>query len=75
MAVVEFDGVEKRFGTVTAVEDLSLTVEEGEIYGFLGPNGAGKTTTFNLLLDFVEPSRGSVSVFGRDASTESTYVR
>ena len=75
MAVVEFDGVEKRFGTVAAVEDLSLAVEEGEIYGFLGPNGAGKTTTFNLLLDFVEPSRGSVSVFGRDASTESTYVR
>jgi ABC-2 type transport system ATP-binding protein len=75
MAVVELENVTKRFEDVTAVEDLSLAVEEGEIYGFLGSNGAGKTTTINLLLDFVRPSHGRVSVFGRDVTAESTSVR
>lgn len=75
MAIVEIENVTKRFAGVTAVEDLSLVVEAGEIYGFLGPNGAGKTTTINLLLDFVRPSRGNVSVFGRDVTAESTSVR
>ncbi|WP_152039447.1 ABC transporter ATP-binding protein [Salinigranum salinum] len=75
MAAIELDGVTKRFGDVTAVRDLSLRVEEGEVYGFLGPNGAGKSTTINMLLDFVRPSAGSVRVLGMDAQADSVAVR
>jgi len=75
MVAIELDGVTKRFDDVTAVSDLSLTVEEGEVFGFLGPNGAGKSTTINLLLDFVRPTAGRVSVLGHDAREESVAVR
>jgi ABC-2 type transport system ATP-binding protein len=75
MAAIELDGVTKRFEDVTAVSDLSLTVEEGEIFGFLGPNGAGKSTTINVLLDFVRPTAGEVTVLGHDAREESVAVR
>ncbi|QIB76293.1 ABC transporter ATP-binding protein [Halogeometricum borinquense] len=60
---------------VTAVRDLSLTVEEGEVFGFLGPNGAGKSTTINMLLDFVRPTEGTISVLGFDANDQSVDVR
>jgi ABC-2 type transport system ATP-binding protein len=75
MAAIELRGVTKRFGDVTAVDDLDLAVPEGEVFGFLGPNGAGKSTTINLLLDFVRPTAGSVRVLGRDAQAESVAVR
>ena len=75
MAAIELSGVRKEFADVTAVRDLDLTVEEGEVYGFLGPNGAGKSTTINILLDFVRPSAGEVRVLGRDAHRESLAVR
>ena len=75
MAAIEIDGVTKRFGDVTAVRDLSLEVEEGEVFGFLGPNGAGKSTTINVLLDFVRPTEGEVRVLGHDAHEESVAVR
>ena len=54
----------KRFGKLTAVESLDLTVETGEVYGLLGPNGAGKTTTIRCLLGFLNPTAGDVSVLG-----------
>ncbi|MFB6154664.1 MAG: ATP-binding cassette domain-containing protein [Haloferacaceae archaeon] len=75
MAAIELDGVTKRYGDVTAVRDLSLSVPEGAVFGFLGPNGAGKSTTINVLLDFVRPSEGSVSVLGHDAQADSLAVR
>ncbi|MFB6250549.1 MAG: ABC transporter ATP-binding protein [Halobellus sp.] len=75
MAAIELDGVTKRFEDVTAVSDLSLTVEDGEVFGFLGPNGAGKSTTINLLLDFVRPTTGTVTVLGHDSRAESVPVR
>jgi ABC-2 type transport system ATP-binding protein len=75
MAAIELDGVTKRFGDLTAVNDLSLEVQEGEVYGFLGPNGAGKSTTINLVLDFIRPTEGSVRVLGRDAQEESVAIR
>ncbi|UPM43206.1 ABC transporter ATP-binding protein [Halocatena salina] len=75
MAAIELQGVTKRFGEVTALNDLDLTVENGEIYGFLGPNGAGKSTTINVLLDFVRPTAGSARVLGYDAREESTQIR
>jgi ABC-2 type transport system ATP-binding protein len=75
MAAIELDGVTKRYDDVTAVADLSLAVEEGEVFGFLGPNGAGKSTTINVLLDFVRPTAGTVRVLGHDAHEESVAVR
>ena len=73
--VVEIDGLTKRYGDVTAVRDLTLSVEAGEVYGFLGPNGAGKSTTINVMLDFARPTAGDVRVFGRDAAAESVAIR
>ncbi len=55
----------KRFGDVTAVDDLSLDVEEGEVYGLLGPNGAGKTTTIHMLVGLLHPDRGNVTLAGQ----------
>jgi ABC-2 type transport system ATP-binding protein len=75
MNAIELRNVTKRFGEVTAVRDLDLGVPEGEVFGFLGPNGAGKSTTINLLLDFVRPTAGTVSVLGHDARVESVAVR
>ncbi|CCH87107.1 Nod factor export ATP-binding protein I (fragment) [Modestobacter italicus] len=54
--VVVLDGLTKRYGSRTVVDDLSLTVRRGEVYGFLGPNGAGKTTTLRALLGLIRPT-------------------
>lgn len=62
--VIRTDGLTKRFGAVTAVEDLDLTVRRGEIYAFLGRNGAGKTTTIRLMLALIGPTAGSVEILG-----------
>lgn len=75
MPAIEIDGLSKHFGEVVAVNDLNLTVEEGEIFGFLGPNGAGKSTTIDIILDFIRPTAGSVKVLGYDAQDESLDVR
>ena len=58
-----------------AVEDLSLEVAAGQVYGFLGPNGAGKTTTIRMLLDLIRPDRGDVFLFGRHVRRERTVLR
>ena len=65
---IHIDGVTKRFGRILAVDDLSLTVAPGEVFGFLGPNGAGKSTTIRILLGLIHPSRGTAYVFGDNAS-------
>src|SRR3954468_7657280 len=62
-------GVTKRFGAVTAVDGLDLTIEPGEIVAFLGPNGAGKTTTIDMVLGLSQPDVGSVEVYGRAPRT------
>ena len=64
-AALETRGLGKRYGRLTALQDLSLRVEEEEVFGFLGPNGAGKTTTIRLLLGLLRPSAGSAEVMGR----------
>jgi ABC-2 type transport system ATP-binding protein len=64
-AALELDHVTKRFADHTAVNDLSLTVPTGVIYGLLGPNGAGKTTTIRMMLDIIQPDMGRVQLFGR----------
>ncbi len=63
-AAIETSGLGKRYGEVTAVADLSLSVARGEIYAFLGLNGAGKTTTIRLLLGMVKPTSGAATVLG-----------
>ncbi len=63
-SVIEFRNITKRFGDVTAVDDLSFTVEPGRVTGFLGPNGAGKTTTLRMLLGLVGPSSGTATLGG-----------
>jgi ABC-2 type transport system ATP-binding protein len=64
-APVETRRLTKRYGTLTAVDELDLTVRAGEVYGFLGPNGAGKTTTLRMLLGLISPTAGEVRLFGR----------
>jgi len=75
MAAIELRGVTKRFGDVTALNDLDLTVEDGTIYGFLGRNGAGKSTAINCILDFIRPTSGSVEVLGMDPQEDSEAIR
>ncbi len=65
VATVEIDGVNKSFGAVTAVENLSLSVPSGSIYGFIGPNGSGKTTTLRMIMNILRPDRGQIRVLGR----------
>jgi ABC-2 type transport system ATP-binding protein len=62
---VKLDQVTKRFGEFTAVQDLSLTVRAGRVFGLLGPNGAGKTTTIRMIVNITVPDSGSISLFGR----------
>jgi ABC-2 type transport system ATP-binding protein len=66
---VRLQGLTKRFGAVTAVDDLDLTVQPGEIVAFLGPNGAGKTSTIDMVLGLSRPDAGTVEVFGRAPRT------
>jgi ABC-2 type transport system ATP-binding protein len=73
--VIETRNLTKSYGKFTAVNDLNLQIEEGEIYGFLGPNGAGKTTTILMLMGFCEPSSGVVRVIGYDPAREPIKVK
>ncbi len=65
-AAIDIQNLVKRFGSFTAVSDISLTIQPGSFFGFLGPNGAGKTTTINVLTGLCTPTSGTVSVLGND---------
>jgi ABC-2 type transport system ATP-binding protein len=73
--LIQTKGLTHDFGTVRAVDNLSLEVPSGTIFGFLGPNGAGKTTTIHLLLGLLEPTRGTARVMGFDTATQSNEIR
>ena len=73
--VIQTHNLTHRYGKLTAIQDVNLSVYEGEIFGFLGPNGAGKTTTIRTLLDFIRPSEGSASIFGLDSVRDSVAIR
>ncbi len=76
MSAIRVEGLTKRFGdSVLAVDDLQLTVERGEVFGFLGPNGAGKSTTINVILGFLSPTSGRVEVLDRDVTSDSRAIR
>jgi ABC-2 type transport system ATP-binding protein len=62
---VELRGLTKRYGDLTAVRELSMTIDSGEIVAFLGPNGAGKTTTIDMMLGLTKPNAGRVAIYGR----------
>ncbi len=66
VVVLKTEGLTKHFGRIRAVDEVSLDVQEGDIYGFLGLNGAGKSTTLRLILRLMRPTRGRIFVFGRD---------
>jgi len=69
-APIEARGLVKRYGAVTAVDHVDLTVEAGDVYGYLGPNGAGKTTSLRMLLGLIRPDEGTAKLFGRDPLLE-----
>ena len=71
---IEVSSVTRRFGTLTAVDDLSFEVGKGEIFGLLGPNGAGKTTTINLILGLLKPDAGDIHVLGYDVASQTRQV-
>src|SRR5213596_3378121 len=73
--MIEIRNLTKRYGDFTAVDDLSLTVASGEIFGFLGPNGAGKTTTIRILAGLSLPTSGEVLINGIDISSDGLRAK
>jgi ABC-2 type transport system ATP-binding protein len=74
-AIVNVENLSKSFGTLKAVDGVSFSIKEGEIFGFLGPNGAGKSTTINILTTLLKPSGGSAEIDGLDIHKHATEVR
>ncbi|HPT74976.1 MAG TPA: ATP-binding cassette domain-containing protein, partial [Methanomassiliicoccaceae archaeon] len=60
--MIETRGLTRKFGTITAVDDLNLKIRDGEVFGFIGPNGAGKTTTIRMLCCLIAPTSGSAHI-------------
>jgi len=75
MHAIEVSHLSKQFGTLTALDDISFSVAEGETFGFLGPNGAGKTTTIRILTGISTPSAGTATIFGKDIIRETIATR
>jgi len=71
MDAIQLRNVTKTFGGAAAVDDVSLSVPEGAVYGFIGPNGSGKTTTMRMIVNIIYPDRGAISVFGDPPSVRS----
>lgn len=72
--IVSVTGLSKQFANLTAVQDLSFSVQEGDVYGFLGQNGAGKSTTIRMLLSLIKPSAGQIRIFGKDLETHRNEI-
>ena len=75
MPIIRVEKLTRRFGDITAVDNVSFDVEEGSIFGFLGPNGAGKTTTINILCTLISATSGRASISGYDCARQSSEVR
>jgi ABC-2 type transport system ATP-binding protein len=73
--IIVLNGLTRKYGSFTAVDDLTLTINEGEIFGLLGPNGAGKSTTILMMLGMTEPTSGSVEVCGINSTTSPVEVK
>lgn len=74
-AIVEMNGLTKSYKGVKAVNNVSLSIEDGEIFGFIGPNGAGKSTTIKMLLNFIYPTTGEAKIFGKDCVKDSLEIK
>ena len=68
MSCIDVSHLSKKYGSITAVDELKFSVTTGEVFGFLGPNGAGKSTTIKLLTTLIPPSSGSLNILGEDAN-------
>ena len=75
MSAIETEALTKFYGRRRGIENLTMSVREGEVFGFLGPNGAGKTTTIRTLLDLLHPSAGRARIFGLDSRRDSVAIR
>ncbi|MGE4509143.1 MAG: ATP-binding cassette domain-containing protein [Eubacteriaceae bacterium] len=75
MNVIDINGLTKYYGKHKGIEDVSFSVEEGEIFGFIGPNGAGKSTTIRTLLALIYPTKGSATIFGKDCIKYGHEIR
>ncbi|HEY7960417.1 MAG TPA: ABC transporter ATP-binding protein [Solirubrobacteraceae bacterium] len=75
MPAIETERLTKLYGRQRGVEEITIAVEQGEVFGFLGPNGAGKTTTIRTLLDLLHPTSGSARIFGLDSRRDSVTIR
>lgn len=75
MAIIDATGLTKTYGKLTAVDHITIKVDDGEIFGFLGPNGAGKTTTINMLTTLTKPTGGTAKVAGFDIVKQAAKVR
>ena len=73
--IIRIKNITKRFGRFEAVKDLSIQIEEGEIYGLLGSNGAGKSTTINILLGFLKPDKGEAFIDGINVTANVDSAR
>jgi len=73
--MIKVENLSKKFGEVSAVDDISFEVDKGEIFAFLGPNGAGKTTTIKMLTTLLKPTNGKIEIDGLDPTTRSHEVR
>jgi len=74
MAVIETERLTKRYGGARGIEDVTISIEQAEVFGFLGPNGAGKTTAIRTLLDFLHPTSGRARIFGLDSHRDSVAI-
>lgn len=74
-SILRTEGLTKRFGKRTAVDDLNIEVRRGDIYGFLGPNGAGKSTTIRMALSLIQPTAGRVTLFEKDVSKDRSVLQ
>lgn len=75
MNIIDVQNLTKYYGKSRGVENLSFTVNEGEIFGFIGPNGAGKSTTIRLLLSLIYPTSGQATIFGKDVTKAGSEIR
>jgi ABC-2 type transport system ATP-binding protein len=74
MGIIEIKNLRKYYGGSRGIEDVSFSVEQGEIFGFIGPNGAGKSTTIRTLLALIYPTSGSATIFGKDCITHAKEI-
>ena len=73
--MIEVKNITKKYGSFTAVDNISFKIEEGEIIGLLGPNGAGKSTTMNMITGYIEPTEGEISIEGYDISKKAKKAK